>query len=151
MDRRSFISLASAGMAAVWAAIGVSTAAMVRFLVPNVFYEPPQSFKIGNPGDFPFGAPTFMPDQKIFVFRDKDKGFTVASAVCTHLGCTVNYSNDAKHFVCPCHGSVFSPDGNVTHGPAPRSLDWLEVTLARDGQLQVDKGKVVGSTYRLLV
>ena len=70
---------------------------MVRFLMPNVFYEPPQTFKIGEPGDFPFGPPTFLVDEKIFVFRDRDKGFAVASAVCTHLGCTVaHFQSDQK-------------------------------------------------------
>jgi hypothetical protein len=39
----------------------------------------------------------------------------------------------------------------VQHGPAPRALDWFEVTLARDGQLRVDKDKVVPPAYRLMV
>ena len=75
-------------MAALCSAVGVSLGAVVRFLVPSVFYGPPQSFKIGNPGDFPYGPPTFLADEKIFVFRDRERGFAVASAVCTHLGCT---------------------------------------------------------------
>jgi cytochrome b6-f complex iron-sulfur subunit len=116
-----------------------------------VFYEPPQVFKIGSPGDFPFGSPTFLPDEKIFVFRDKEKGFAVASAVCTHLGCTVQYYNTDRRFHCPCHGSVFAADGKVVHGPAPRPLEWVEVTLARDGQLRVDKNQVVSASYRLMV
>src|ERR1035437_9759088 len=91
MKRRSFLSWGAAGLVALWAAVGVSLAAVVRFLTPSVFYEPPQTFKIGNPGDFPFGPPTFLAEEKIFVFRDREKGFAVANAVCTHLGCTVGY------------------------------------------------------------
>ena len=151
MNRRDFISWGSAGVAVLVAAIGVSLAAVGRFLTPSVFYEPPQSFKIGNPGDFPFGSPTFLPDEKIFVFRDKDKGFAVASGVCTHLGCTVKYFGTDNQFHCPCHGSVFANDGKVIHGPAPRPLDWLEVTMSRDGQLLVDKNQVVAPSYRLMV
>jgi cytochrome b6-f complex iron-sulfur subunit len=151
MDRRSFISWGGAGLAALVSAVGVSLGAVGRFLTPSVFYEPPQNFKIGNAADFPFGAPTFMPEEKIFVFRDKDKGFSVASAVCTHLGCTIKYFGNDNRFHCPCHGSVFAADGSVVHGPAPRPLNWLEVTLARDGQLQVDKNQVVTPTYRLQV
>jgi Rieske Fe-S protein len=138
-------------MGALASAVAVSMAAVGRFLVPNVFYEPPQSFKIGNPADFPFGPPTFMADEKIFVFRDRDKGFAVASAVCTHLGCTVAHFSSDQKFHCPCHGSVFGADGNVLHGPAPRPLNWFEVTLARDGQLNIDKDKIVPSSYRLMV
>jgi cytochrome b6-f complex iron-sulfur subunit len=92
-----------------------------------------------------------MADEKIFVFRDRDKGFAVASAVCTHLGCTVAHFASDQKFHCPCHGSVFGPDGTVLHGPAPRPLNWFEVTLARDGQLNIDKDKIVPCSYRLMV
>ena len=153
MNRRTFFkfSWGTVGLGALVAAVGVSLAAVVRFLVPSVFYEPPQAFKIGDPADFPFGPPTFMVDEKIFVFRDRDKGFAVASAVCTHLGCTVAYFQSYQRFHCPCHGSVFGPNGAVQHGPAPRPLQWFEVTLARDGMLRVDKDKVVPPNYRLMV
>ena len=92
-----------------------------------------------------------MADEKIFVFRDRDKGFAVASAVCTHLGCTVAHFTSDQKFHCPCHGSVFGADGTVLHGPAPRPLNWFEVTLARDGKLNIDKDKIVPSSYRLMV
>lgn len=141
----------TAGMATLFAGVGVSLAAVVRYLVPDVFYEPPQAFKIGDPADFAYGAPTFLADEKIFVFRDRDKGFAVASAVCTHLGCTVAHFESDQRFHCPCHGSVFAADGSVIHGPAPRPLQWFEVTLARDGKLRVDKDKTVPASYRLMV
>ena len=151
MNRRAFLSWGTLGMAALGSAVAVSMAAVGRFLVPSVFYEPPQSFKIGNPADFPYGPPTFMADEKIFVFRDREKGFAVASAVCTHLGCTVAHFSSDQKFHCPCHGSVFGADGSVQHGPAPRPLNWFEVTLARDGQLNIDKDKIVPSNYWLMV
>ncbi len=44
------------------------------------------------------------------------------------------FQNDER-FHCPCHGSVFAADGSVVHGPAPRPLEWFEVTETRDGQL----------------
>jgi cytochrome b6-f complex iron-sulfur subunit len=138
-------------MVALCSGVAVSLGAVVRFLIPDVFYEPPQTFKIGNPGDYSYGAPTFLVDEKIFVFRDREKGFAVASAVCTHLGCTVAYFQSDQEFHCPCHGSVFARNGNVIHGPAPRPLQWFEVTMTRDGQLQVDKDKVVPDSYRLMV
>ena len=151
MNRRSFLNWGTAGFVTLWAAVGVSLGAMVRFMTPSVFYEPPQNFKIGNPADFSFGAPTFLAEEKIFVFRDREKGFAVASAVCTHLGCTVGYFQSDGRFHCPCHGSVFGPDGAVQHGPAPRPLQWFEVTVARDGQLRVDKDHGVPASYRLMV
>ncbi len=152
MNRREFFhfSWGAAGLLALISAVGVSLGAVVRFLVPSVFYEPSRVFKIGTPADFPFGPPTFLADEKIFIFRDRERGFAVASAVCTHLGCTVGFQSDQK-FHCPCHGSIYAANGTVIHGPAPRALNWFEVTLARDGQLSVDKDKVVPATYRLMV
>jgi len=151
MNRRAFLSWGTAGFVALCSGVAVSFGAVVRFLVPSVFYEPPQSFKIGDPADYPFGPPTFLADEKIYVFRSREKGFAVASAVCTHLGCTVAYFPSDQKFHCPCHGSVFARDGDVLHGPAPRPLQWFEVTMARDGQLRVDKDKGVPDSYRLMV
>jgi cytochrome b6-f complex iron-sulfur subunit len=149
MNRRQFISFSTAGAAALLATSGTALASFVRFLFPTVYYEPPQRFKIGYARDFPIGIPTFLPQQKIYVFRDGERAFSVASAVCTHLGCTVQWFNSDHEFHCPCHGSIFASNGKVLHGPAPRPLDWWEITLAKDGQLQVDKGKKVAESYRL--
>lgn len=44
------------------------------------------------------------------------------NAVCTHLGCVVPWSAPNKKFMCPCHGSQYSPDGAVVRGPAPLPL-----------------------------
>ena len=151
MNRRSFLGWGAAGFAALCSGVAVSFGAVLRYLIPDVFYEPPQTFKIGKPADFAYGPPTFLADEKIYVFRDHDKGFSVASAVCTHLGCTVNHFQSDDRFHCPCHGSIFAANGTVVHGPAPKPLPWFEVTLARDGQLSVDKDKVVPSSYRLMV
>ena len=42
---------------------------------------------------------------------------------CTHLGCAYHWDQNKTRFVCPCHNSVFSVDGKVQSGPAPRPLD----------------------------
>ena len=150
MNRRGFLSWATAGAAALLATGAAWAIAFVRFLFPSVYYEPPERFKIGIPADFPLDTPTFLPGQKIYVFRDRQKGFSCVSGVCTHLGCTINWSASDHRFHCPCHGSVFDRDGHVVSGPAPRALEWLEVSLAKDGRLVVDKGRVVPPTYNLI-
>ena len=59
----------------------------------------------------------------------------VFSSICPHLGCAVDYDPGARHFLCPCHGSVFGVDGAVLAGPSPRSLDPLPVQVETDGRV----------------
>ena len=66
-------------------------------------------------------------DQGFFVIR-RDKKLFVLSSICTHKGCKVRVADDLT-FVCKCHHSEFDKDGNVTKGPATRSLPRLEVTV----------------------
>jgi menaquinol-cytochrome c reductase iron-sulfur subunit len=45
---------------------------------------------------------------------------------CTHLGCAYHWDESKSEFICPCHSSIFSIDGKVVSGPAPRPLDRYE-------------------------
>ena len=54
-DRRGFISWLSFGWLAYLGVTGGFFTMIVRFLFPNVLFEPPQSFKIGYPDDFAVG------------------------------------------------------------------------------------------------
>jgi cytochrome b6-f complex iron-sulfur subunit len=57
----------------------------------------------------------------LLVGRTSQDGFTALSAICTHQGCQISgYSGSA--YVCPCHGSRFSPSGQVLNGPASTAL-----------------------------
>jgi nucleotide-binding universal stress UspA family protein/nitrite reductase/ring-hydroxylating ferredoxin subunit len=62
-------------------------------------------------------------DHKVAVYRD-DKGVVHAlSAKCTHMGCTVKWNPSQKTWDCPCHGSRYSPSGQVVNGPAAKPLE----------------------------
>jgi len=55
---------------------------------------------------------------------------------CPHLGCAYHW-NIAKHeFLCPCHASTFSIQGEVLTGPAPRALDRYDLKIEQ-GRLYV--------------
>lgn len=77
-----------------------------------------------------------------WVFRKSEDSFVVYNLHCTHVGCPVNWSPQAKRFFSPCHGGVFDQDGRVLAGPPPRPLDRYEV--------KVENGVLyAGPVYRL--
>lgn len=51
------------------------------------------------------------------------------SAVCTHLNCTVQYSQEASHILCACHNGKFDLNGKVISGPPPRPLEEYMVSV----------------------
>jgi cytochrome b6-f complex iron-sulfur subunit len=118
-------------------------------VIPNVLYEPPLTFKIGRPEDYPEGL-DYLDDKRIFVIRQENH-IKVVSAVCTHLGCSVQWAPERNRFECPCHGSLFNARGQVTAGPAQNPLLWYEVTLTADGRLLVDESRPVSFQRTLSV
>jgi len=142
IDRKSFIKWLSIGWLAFAAATGGFFTIMIRFLFPNVLFEPPQSFKIGFPDDFEIGKVDlrFKKEYNVWVVRN-DEGMYALSTVCTHLGCTPNWLGTERKFKCPCHGSGFRFSGVNFEGPAPRPLERYKILLAADGQIIVDKTK----------
>ncbi len=73
-------------------------------------------------------------DAAAWVVKAPNGNIMAFAPQCTHLGCAYGWDVNARHFVCPCHGSVFGVDGRVLAGPAPRPLDRYE-TRVEDGQL----------------
>jgi menaquinol-cytochrome c reductase iron-sulfur subunit len=75
----------------------------------------------------------------------------VYSPVCTHLGCYFKWDPATGHFECPCHGSVFSIDGKVLGGPAPRPLDILTSKIENSSLLVVWEQFKVGIPEKVQV
>lgn len=147
MTRRKFFSwIANSSIATT---LGGFVVVVLKFMTPNVLFEPPTSFKIGKPEDYPLDSVTLIPERKLFVVNSDDE-YSVISATCTHLGCSVKIISDGQ-FHCPCHGSKFDDNGNVIKGPAQTPLPHFEVTLSRNGYLIVDIKKIVDTDYRLIV
>jgi quinol---cytochrome c reductase iron-sulfur subunit, bacillus type len=64
-----------------------------------------------------------------WVVKSDKAEVTAFSPWCTHLGCAYHWEESRDQFVCPCHGSYFSMDGQVIAGPAPRPLDRYDVRI----------------------
>jgi glycine/D-amino acid oxidase-like deaminating enzyme/nitrite reductase/ring-hydroxylating ferredoxin subunit len=56
--------------------------------------------------------------QKIAAYRDAKGKVHQHSAACTHLGCHLHWNSFESCWDCPCHGSIFGPEGNVLNAPA---------------------------------
>lgn len=54
------------------------------------------------------------------------------SLACTHLGCTVEWQEDAREFRCPCHEGKFDAEGRATAGPPKLPLQRLQVRREGD-------------------
>jgi len=147
VSRRGFVQLILGWTAATFA-LAASAAGAMRFLVPNVLFEPSQIFKAGKPDDYPDGSITFLEDERVFLVRQGNT-YRCLSATCTHLGCTVNRADKGYH--CPCHGSVFDEQGSVKGGPAPKPLAWFQITLSKDSRLLVDKSTMVAADKYLVL
>ncbi len=78
-----------------------------------------------------------------YAIRNSDdlEDITILNSRCTHLGCTVNWKEEAQAFVCPCHDAKFSKEGAVLGGPPPRPLD-------RFGEYRVDENGVLEIFYK---
>lgn len=143
VTRRKFLSWLAVGWIAFSAAMAGFLTTMVRFLFPNVLFEPPMSFKAGFPSEYQIGKvdERFKVKYGVWIVRAAE-GIFALSTVCTHLGCTPNWLEGEKKFKCPCHGSGFRMSGINFEGPAPRPLERFKIDLTDDGEILIDKSKI---------
>ncbi len=93
---------------------------------------------------------TTKPEQ-VWVVKKSEDDIKVFSPICTHLGCRYDWDAERKLFVCPCHNSVYTIDGKVVSGPAPRGLDELPIET-KDGNLYVEYEKFeVGIPQKIII
>jgi len=88
----------------------------------------------GESKNFPFGP------QPGLLVRTADGGYHAYSAVCTHLGCTVQYRPAGADIWCACHNGRYDLEGNNVDGPPPRPLEVYNVH-EEGGDIIVEKAK----------
>jgi cytochrome b6-f complex iron-sulfur subunit len=142
IDRRVFIKWFVVGWSAFAAVVAGYGTMVLRYLFPNVLFEPVQTFRAGMPDEYEVGVVSerFKDQHGVWIVRDDEKIYAL-STVCTHLGCTPNWLNNEAKFKCPCHGSGFYKTGINFEGPAPRPLERFKIGLTDEGEIVVDKTK----------
>lgn len=141
-SRRRFFVIAT-GALSVLVASAVGIPWISTILGPIFRRRKPSWAKVADLKSIPPGQPvslTFaslnvdayvreLTPHSVWVVKHSDTDVTVYSSICPHLGCHYNWNPQANRFECPCHGSVYTIEGKVIGGPAPRPLDRLPAKL----------------------
>lgn len=132
LSRRDFLKLVRNGFLYLSGALALG--GLLRYLDYDANPAPPTEFDLGHVSKYPLNSRTVISEPPAMLIHT-EKGFLALSLVCTHLGCTV----EKKHqgFACPCHGSRYDEDGQVTHGPAEKPLKSLRVEVTAEDNLKL--------------
>jgi cytochrome b6-f complex iron-sulfur subunit len=113
-------------------------------LTPVVGYLwPPKRASAGGSGrvqagttvDFPVGQGKVVPvnDKPVIIVNTAQGGLKAFSAICTHLGCIVEWDEPRQFILCPCHDGRFNAaNGAIISGPQPAPLPELALTVEAD-------------------
>jgi cytochrome b6-f complex iron-sulfur subunit len=124
--RRQFLTtVALAGVAVVWG--GAAAFPIIKYLLPREEEAGPEvtSVNLGKVDTIPKGTgKNFQFGKKPGVIIRDDAGtFHAFSAICSHLGCTVQYDKPEGVIFCACHGGKYDPNsGKNISGPPPQPL-----------------------------
>jgi len=92
----------------------------------------PNDVKANSGQIFRFGS------QPAILIKDANGELKAFSAVCTHLGCIVQYRSDISQIWCACHNGHFDLNGRNVEGPPPKPLEQYVVNVRAD-QIVVNK------------
>ncbi len=107
-----------------------SEMALSAAAVTEVTLKDAQKLPEGSVLMFKFGSAPAM------LIHHTDKSWVALTAVCTHLGCTVQYEPQADRIHCACHGGVYNPyTGANVSGPPPKPLKLFKVAVSDTGIL----------------
>ena len=130
-ERRKFLYIMLGGIGAI--VVSVSAWPIWRFLLPADKGGEAAKITIAR-ADVPLGQAHFFDyrGQPAVLLQHSPGDFSAFSAVCTHLGCIVQWQAEKNEFLCPCHAGRFGTDGQVLGGPPPLPLDSLPVAVEGD-------------------
>ncbi len=115
---------------------------VARYLVPPVAGGPsvnsvtlnikPNDIAANSGQIFKFGA------EPGILLRTPSGDLRAFTAVCTHLGCIVQYDPAHQDIWCPCHNGHYNLQGANISGPPPKPLTEYTVNV-RGGEIVVSK------------
>jgi Rieske Fe-S protein len=136
-DRREFVA---GGAAAIAIVMLPGCASLVTRQVPLENGRIRLSLRQHPELSEPRGSLRLMPDgwdDPLYLLAIDGGGYAALSSICTHRGCTVDLGGPG--LACPCHGSQYDREGQVTRGPANRALTRYPVRVSGD-ELLIEVG-----------
>lgn len=127
--RRKFLEICLGGMA-------TATAVAVAYPVFRYLSPLPDSSGAGKvtfpENDIRQGEAKFFQyaGSAAVILKNSNGSLIAFSAVCTHLGCIVQWQKEKQEFLCPCHAGHYRADGTVISGPPPKPLRRLPIAVA---------------------
>jgi len=141
--RRAFLAAAGAAGVCYAAALAYpvyrylaspSEMALSASAVTEVTLKDAQKLPAGSGLMFKFGPSPAM------LIHHEDGQWVALTAVCTHLGCTVQYEPQMDRIHCACHGGVYNAyTGANVSGPPPKPLKLFKVAV-NDTGVEVSRG-----------
>jgi len=96
--------------------------------ITEVMLKDAQKLEKGSVLMFKFGSSPAL------LIHHEDGVWVSFSAVCTHLGCTVQFEPAGNRIHCACHGGVYdSNTGANVSGPPPKPLTRYKVAVTDAG------------------
>lgn len=116
--------------------ISIIAAPIVGFLIPPKVQSGSGGGRVlaGSVADIPAGTGVVVAmGSKPVIVTNTEAGLAAFSAVCTHLGCIVDFDPVVRQIVCPCHDGHFNAStGVVVSGPPPRPLPPVATVIEAD-------------------
>jgi cytochrome b6-f complex iron-sulfur subunit len=135
-SRRDFMANIILGTGTVLG-LGILAYRFLEYLYPVVLPIKLVEVPAGKPDDIPpDGVQLVQLSGGPVMLEKAENGVRAFSAICTHLGCTVQWHPVERKFICPCHQGIYDFNGNVLSGPPQRPLEKLQVKV-RDEQVFV--------------
>lgn len=150
MERRTLLKWATAGLSGLFGALlGVPAIAYLtdarKRQAADQDYKTVARFselRVDEPTqvvirDMRTDAWTLHPDEvvgRVWLVRRQGDQVDAFTTICPHLGCSINFEEKAKRFLCPCHNGTFALSGERVDekelgaaNPVPRGMDKLEI------------------------
>ncbi|RJX36586.1 MAG: hypothetical protein C4525_00535 [Desulfarculus sp.] len=141
-------ALAAFTWAGLVGALGLGLGAVLRLISADSGPAAPGPTELGPPAGLALGQVRTV--QQVALGRDAG-GLFALRLVCPHLGCRPAWNADQRRFLCPCHGSIFAPDGSRLSGPAPGGLAHIALEKSAQGGLIAYPGRPAPAAARLKV